>query len=1059
MARTPVPTGPTNAPAPGAVGGAFSPARLDVSADMFGGSTARALGDLGSVMQQGGQVIAQQVVQDKIIENETEATTANNTYQEEASRLWGEFSNLQGQEAVDALPRFQENMRALRDRYVGGATNPAVRRQLSRSIGGAAAGMLGQAEQLNGRNVRTAGDAAQQAAGNNAINEGVRQRDNPQEVAGSLARGLASVEQRGRLLGWDNATLESNRAEFRGRFYSAVIATTAENDPLRAQQIFEANRDNMDAQSQIRIENFLRAPVRTRRAADIVTEVTRIPGASPPGTPPAPGSPLNRQGGVPNAPAPDAPAGAAPPDPVREQARRAEGGTNPDGTPRRNLAGSSASGPLQITDGTWAAYARRLGLTDAQRNDPEAHNRVWDAYQLDARREIGRDLTPREQYTAWVLGIAGAKAFIMADPNADAQQIFRGVAGPNIADQAFRQNGALLRPGITVAQALQNIGNYFDRHGGGGNPQGVPQRGRDEQLRTALERAGPDPELRAAVLSQLRQQWGVDDAMNAAERSRMDHRVEQLGRALAMGTTAAIPEADIRRLYQPEQAAQILDTLATRQIEGDVFRSVQLATPQQIAEMQAGLASGSGPVVQQLRERRGTVMNADGTVSEADVAGDAVARAAIGETFRRAVEARGSALDADPAQYAQADPAVRAAAQAQRENPSDPALMSAYAQATLDAQARLGVPEQNRRILSVQNAAALAGQIARADPGAENGGMGVQLNGLKRLYGAEWPRVFGELVRNGLPAEFQVLANIPTEAARADFQRALYGMRQRGGIQQYSQAVPDRERQTIDRDIDTRLEAFRTSVFAGQQVGASAVYSTYRDGVRLMAMYYSLNGMDGATAVQTAVDRVLNDKYEFSGTARVPRTLNDGTPVGMSRVQQSISYTMRNLKPDDLVTPDSRDPALSPEQRRQNMWSVAQRGVWVPNADDSGLVLMGQWEGGSRNPVTRRDGSVIEIRFDNLPSAPTNIPGTHPRIGSVGQRGVSRIEGWDEEGPQPPVTSNDAPLPTPPIPPPGNRAPVEHSPVDPQRTVPGTREPRVSGRPTHQGRWVAPGVQ
>lgn len=1039
MARTPTPS-TVQVAAPGAVGGAFAPARLDVGPEAFGGATARALGDLGQSMQQAGQVVTQQIIQDKMIENETEAVNQSNAYHEEASRAWAEFSNLQGQEAVDALPGFQAQLRALRDRYVDGATNPAIRRQLNRSIGSAAAGMLGQAEQLNGRNVRVAGDAAQQAAGNNEINEGVRVRGNPVETSGALLRGILSVEQRGRLLGWDQATLESQRAEYRGRFYSAVIATVADEDPLRAQQIFDANRDNMDAQAQIRIENFLRAPVRTRRAADIVASVTTMPGAT--SAPAAPGTPSNRQGGVPNA--------------VRDQVARAEGGTNPDGTPRRNLAGSSASGPLQITDSTWRTYAARLGLPDAQRNDRAAQDRVWDAYQADARHEIGRDLTPREQYTAWFLGIAGAKAFIMADPNADAHALYRGVAGPAVADQAFRQNGAILRPGMTVAQALQNVGNYFDRFGGGGNPEGVQQRGRDEQMRVALERAGSEPELRAAVLSQLRSQWGVEDAMHAAERARMDRRVEELGRALALGTNAVVPEADIRRLYQPEQATQILDQLATRQIEGDVFRSVQLATPQQISEMQAGLASGTGPVVQQLRERRGTVMNPDGTVSDADAAGDAVARAAVAETFRRAVEARGDALQADPAQYAQADPAVRAAAQAQRDNPSDPALMTAYAEATLAAQARLGVPEQNRRILSVQNAAALAGQIARADPGAENGGMASQLNGLRQLYGAQWPRVFGELVRNGLPAEYQVLANIPTEAARADFQRALYGMKQRGGIQQYSQAIPERERQAIERDVDMRLEAFRTSTFAGQQVGAAEVYSTYRDGTRLLAMYYALNGMDGATAVRTAADRVLNDKYEFSGGARVPRMLNDGTPLGMARVQRSIDYLMRNLKPEDVATPDSRDPSLPAEVRRDTMWRAAQRGVWVPNADDSGLILMANWEGGGRIPVRRADGSVIQLRFNALPQAEI-IPGANPRGGNPGQRAVQRIEGWDD-GVQPPLTEGD--LPVPPIPPAGGRAPAEHVPVSPGPAVPGTQESRRLNSPAARGsgRWTPPGA-
>ena len=1042
MARTASPFAP-QAPAPGPVGGAFSGANLNVSPDMFGASTARAAGEFGQTLQQAGQVVTQQIIQDKIIENETEATNANNAYTEEASRLWSEFSNLQGQEAVDALPRFQENLRALRDRYMGGASNPAVRRQLNRSIGGSAASMLGNAAQQNGRNVRVAGDNAATSQGNLMINEGVRVRDNPQEVAGALSRGLASIEQRARINGWDDATAASARAEYRGRFYSAVIATIAENDPLRAQQVFEANRDNIDAQSQIRIQNFLEAPVRTRRAADIVQEVTRIPGAPPPGAPAAPGTPTNRQAGTPGD--------------VRDQVWRAEGGAAQNPNPGQTARGGG------ITDGTWASYAQRLGLTPEQRGTREAFNRVWDAYQSDAQREIGRALTPNEQYTAWFLGIAGARAFIQADPNADAYQTYRGVAGPNIADQAFRSNGAIMRPGMTVAQVLQNVGSHFQRYGGGGNPEGVQQRGRDEQLRVALERAGSDPQLRQAVLSQLRQQWGVDDAMNAAERDRMGQRVEALSRALAAGTNVSIPESDIRRLYQPEQAAQIIDQLRTRQIEGDVRNSVALATPAEIGQMQQDIAEGRGPVVSMLRERRGTRVGEDGLVVEEDRAGDVVARQAIGASFAEAVRARGEALRQDPAQYVQADPAVRAAAEAQRAAPNDPAAMTAYANATLAAQARLGVAEQDRRILSAPNAAGLAAQIARADPGAQEGAMGTQLNGLRRLYGEQWPRVFGELVRNGLPAEFQVLANIPSEAARADYQRALYGMRQRGGIQQYTQAVPDRERQAIDRDIDTRLEAFRSSVFAGQQIGASDVFAIYRDGVRLLSMYYALNGMDGATAVRTATDRILNDKYEFSGTARVPRTLNDGTVVGMSNAQRAIRVTMQGMRADDLVAPESRDPALTEDVRRQNMYSVAQRGVWVPNADDSGLVLMGQWEGGARIPVRRRDGSIYELRFQDMPQVGAGgvnapMPGTQGgRGGNPGQRAVQRIEGWDEgeppaAGAQPPRRGG-APAPTP--------APAVSSvPVDATPPVPGTSDGRVQdrGQPP-RGRWVAPGVQ
>jgi hypothetical protein len=148
-------------------------------------------------------------------------------------------------------------------------------------------------------------------------------------------------------------------------------------------------------------------------------------------------------------------AGSGGASPVVERIFRAE---NSAGDSRRNAMGSSASGPGQITDGTWAAWAPRLGLTPDQRNDPLAHRRIFAAYQADAARTIGRPLTDGEQYGAWVLGPAGLAAFLRAGPDADAKAAYRQAAGEQVAELAFRQNPRLLEPGMTVGQVMAELG-------------------------------------------------------------------------------------------------------------------------------------------------------------------------------------------------------------------------------------------------------------------------------------------------------------------------------------------------------------------------------------------------------------------------------------------------------------------------------------------------------------------------------------------------------------------------------------------------------------------------
>jgi len=47
---------------------------------------------------------------------------------------------------------------------------------------------------------------------------------------------------------------------------------------------------------------------------------------------------------------------------------------------------------------------------------------------------------------------------------------------------------------------------------------------------------------------------------------------------------------------------------------------------------------------------------------------------------------------------------------------------------------------------------------------------------------------------------------------------------------------------------------------------------------------------------------------------------------------------------------------------------AAQNGVWQTNGRDDGAVLMGDF-GGAYLPIQRKDGSRIEIKFDQLPAA------------------------------------------------------------------------------------------
>jgi hypothetical protein len=977
MARIPTVTTVNQQPA-GAIPGQFQ-GRSESPPTDFGQGAARLKGQAASAVQQAlsgfgdqvqrtGGVLADQAIRDQEIINETEATETATAMQAKFNQDWASFSELQGRAATDAYPQFQERVKEVADSTLAGASNDRVRRMLAGRVGQASNAMLASAAQRNTQQSRIASVDASEAASQQAIAGGMLARYNPAGLATALSIGQSEIVKIGEIAGWDAVTLQQKQAEYRGRFYGSIIATMADEDALAAERFFNSVKESLDAGAQIRIANSLEAPVIRARAAEINAIVR-------------------------------APTETANPRSVVDVVFRAE---NPAGDARRN-PNSSASGPGQITDQTWSAYAARLGLRPEQRNERAAHVAIFDAYQADARAAVGRVLTPGEQYAAWVLGVGGAKAFIEASPDTDARALYGSVAGDARARRAFSTNGALMRPGMTTSQVLQAISARVTPSAVRGDSGAL--------LRRAVDMAGGDPRLQAAVISQFNMLESVQNATQAQDRAALDRQVSELGKALNQGAQVSIPEAEIRRLMPPEQADRTLDALYTSQIAGQVFSSVQLATPQELQALRQDLIEGSGPVTEMLRLRRGTRMDEAG-VLEADRAGDVASRGEMRDVLDRRIEERNRQLFADPAQYVLADPVVRERAGAAA---NDSQELGGYVTATLAAQARLGVAEPDRRILSKAQSQAIASDIMRSDPAQGDpqnpDGPALRLKSLRQTYGEAWPRVFQDLVRDGnLPSEYQILANIDNAVGQADFSRMLAAQKAAGGAGPFREGVRrafPTEESRLSKEVGAYVQPFVATALASGQSGGDRLAAMVGGAIENLAAYYIFRGADATTAMQRAADRIVNDKYDILGTMRVPKETSDGRPLGLRPVQQAQSFVMRNLKPEQLVDLEGA-PGVPLDENRNIAWRASQRGFWVPNENDTGLVLMRELNNGGRvpvhvientpNSVRDRNGMWrIELTFNSLPTPTLSGVGAPQRDSPA--RAVTPIEGYDVPAP------------------------------------------------------------
>jgi hypothetical protein len=323
------------------------------------------------------------------------------------------------------------------------------------------------------------------------------------------------------------------------------------------------------------------------------------------------------------------------------------------------------------------------------------------------------------------------------------------------------------------------------------------------------------------------------------------------------------------------------------------------------------------------------------------------------EQLRKTQEELQGQLAADRAAYvyAYSEPVQQAFAAAGESN--KPEDWQKAIELSLQTQATVGVPEDQRRLLPEAQAKVVVERIKKAAP--EQAADAVQDQAA--AYGRYWPQVYGELVQAGLPSTYRVLATTDDPVARKSLAETL--------------AVPQSELKKIAGDKAGRIEDAVDAAladFAGTQAffpRGSQVYADYRDAV--LGLAYKFGASADATAAAQQAAAIVNDRYDFVETetilARAPKGLGE-------RATQTARYLLQTLKPADLadiggVSPEAR--ALTPEQRQDLYIENVRRGRWITNATDDGWLLLDEMG----EPVRRADGQAVEFKFDAMPTFKT----------------------------------------------------------------------------------------
>ncbi|POF89637.1 hypothetical protein [Pseudomonas putida] len=321
----------------------------------------------------------------------------------------------------------------------------------------------------------------------------------------------------------------------------------------------------------------------------------------------------------------------------------------------------------------------------------------------------------------------------------------------------------------------------------------------------------------------------------------------------------------------------------------------------------------------------------------------------------------------DPAGYAaRYNPAVRESFMAAQQQ-GTPEAAEAYAAATIAEQRRLGI--QAPKLLPAASADQIAAAFNAQVAGGENAATLIEQQ--QAQWGKNFP-IIAEQLGKKLPPEAQVIATgLPKDVAERMASVASLS------DADLKQGLDKGVASEVETAVQSSMSAFAQSLQG--QAGGINTFNTMYQAANKAALSYVRQGMTPSKAAQRVVDGMVNDKYEFFGTYRVPKSLDT------QAVSRGADRALSTISADDLMMLPGLRGVTDGANLEQLREAISGGGQWVPNNDESGLSLT---LNGYR--VLGKDGQPITRTWDQLTTEGIAAPESDAsRIGRVRGLGIN----------------------------------------------------------------------
>ena len=255
---------------------------IATSGAAFGEATAAALGNLGNVIEQSGDRLFRRAIAIQELKNDSEAKDADADYMIQAGQMHAEFNTLKGKAAVDAFPKYMEDLKTVREGIGSRLTNNSARKMYDNSTRGTMGRTI-----FNGAG-HAAGENKRWAAGaSSARIEQIQDYSlhNPDDEQ-AFEGGLRDIEREVRgtqapIAGW--GTDQTNRAveEAKSTTIASRIVGMSRTKPFIAEELLSMNRDRLMGKDLDRVEKIVQGSLRSNGSRLVADSV----GASDPDKP------------------------------------------------------------------------------------------------------------------------------------------------------------------------------------------------------------------------------------------------------------------------------------------------------------------------------------------------------------------------------------------------------------------------------------------------------------------------------------------------------------------------------------------------------------------------------------------------------------------------------------------------------------------------------------------------------------------------------------------------------------------------------------------------------